>query len=158
MSHRTKLRPKPEIESLLSPGEVVALFGVHPSTVTRWANAGKLTSVRTLGNHRRFRAAEVRALLAEGYQPVTHPSRQTGLASSAPSHTVGVEDLTPELRTSDPRIPAAALFAVVERGTDGALIKVGTDNLTALRCGYALADAAANYARTVGATYVPAVA
>jgi excisionase family DNA binding protein len=31
--------------------------------VTRWAKAGKLTSIRTLGGHRRFRETEVRDLL-----------------------------------------------------------------------------------------------
>ncbi len=50
-------------DALLTPGEVAVLFHVDPKTVTRWANAGKLTSVRTLGGHRRFREAEVRGLL-----------------------------------------------------------------------------------------------
>jgi len=53
-------------ERLLTPAEVAALFRVNPKTVTRWANAGKLTSVRTLGGIRRFREAEVRRLLAAG--------------------------------------------------------------------------------------------
>jgi len=54
----------PDAESLLTPAEVAALFRVDPKTVTRWAKAGKLTSIRTLGGHRRFREAEVRALLS----------------------------------------------------------------------------------------------
>ncbi len=54
----------PEAESLLTPAEVAALFRVDPKTVTRWAKAGKLTSIRTLGGHRRYREAEVRALLS----------------------------------------------------------------------------------------------
>lgn len=53
-------------EPLLTPAEVAALFCVDPKTVTRWAAAGKLTSIRTPGGHRRFREAEVRALLAGG--------------------------------------------------------------------------------------------
>ncbi len=53
-----------EAESLLTPSEVAALFRVDPKTVTRWAKAGKLTSIRTLGGHRRYREAEVRSLLA----------------------------------------------------------------------------------------------
>ncbi len=53
----------PRADALLTPGEVAVLFHVDPKTVTRWANAGKLTSVRTLGGHRRFREAEVRGLL-----------------------------------------------------------------------------------------------
>ena len=52
-----------ETDELLTPAEVAALFRVDPKTVTRWAKAGKLTSIRTLGGHRRYRAAEVRALL-----------------------------------------------------------------------------------------------
>ena len=52
-----------EGDALLTPAEVAALFRVDPKTVTRWARAGKLTSLRTLGGHRRYREAEVRALL-----------------------------------------------------------------------------------------------
>lgn len=55
------LSPAPE--ALLTPAEVAALFRVDPKTVTRWAKAGKLTSIRTLGGHRRYREAEVRAVL-----------------------------------------------------------------------------------------------
>jgi excisionase family DNA binding protein len=53
----------PESEQLLTPSEVAALFRVDPKTVTRWAKAGKLNSIRTLGGHRRYRASEVHALL-----------------------------------------------------------------------------------------------
>lgn len=49
---------------LLTPAEVAALFRVDPKTVTRWAKAGKIGSIRTLGGHRRFHEAEVRSLLA----------------------------------------------------------------------------------------------
>ena len=53
----------PETEHLMTPGEVATLFRVDPKTVTRWAKAGKLTSIRTLGGHRRYRSSEVRSLL-----------------------------------------------------------------------------------------------
>ncbi|MBB5154654.1 MULTISPECIES: BldC family transcriptional regulator [Saccharopolyspora] len=52
-------------EQLLTPGEVAALFRVDPKTVTRWATAGRIGSIRTPGGHRRFRESEVRTLLAE---------------------------------------------------------------------------------------------
>ena len=55
-----------ESEALLTPAEVAALFRVDPKTVTRWAKAGKLSSIRTLGGHRRYRESEVRALLSGG--------------------------------------------------------------------------------------------
>ena len=50
-------------ETLLTPAEVASLFRVDPNTVTRWAKAGKLTAVRTLGGHRRYRQSEVQSLL-----------------------------------------------------------------------------------------------
>ena len=52
-------------DRLLTPGEVASLFRVDPKTVTRWARAGKITAIRTLGGHRRFRASEIRRYLAE---------------------------------------------------------------------------------------------
>jgi excisionase family DNA binding protein len=55
-------------EPLLTPAEVAALFRVDAKTVTRWAQQGKIRSIRTLGGHRRYREAEVRALL-NGDQP-----------------------------------------------------------------------------------------
>jgi excisionase family DNA binding protein len=54
----------PDAEALLTPAEVATMFRVDPKTVTRWAKSGKLTSIRTLGGHRRYRETEVRALLA----------------------------------------------------------------------------------------------
>jgi excisionase family DNA binding protein len=52
-----------EPEVLLTPAEVAKLFRVDPKTVTRWAKAGKITAIRTLGGHRRYRQSEVQALL-----------------------------------------------------------------------------------------------
>jgi excisionase family DNA binding protein len=49
---------------LMRTAEVAALFRVRSTTVLRWADAGHLSSTRTLGGHRRFSTAEVRALLA----------------------------------------------------------------------------------------------
>lgn len=49
--------------SLLTPSEVAAMFRVDPKTVTRWAKAGKISAIRTLGGHRRFHESEVRQLL-----------------------------------------------------------------------------------------------
>jgi excisionase family DNA binding protein len=64
-------------EHLLTPAEVAALFRVDPKTVTRWAQAGKLSSIRTLGGHRRFSSEEIRKLLGAnrqaGSSTVGHP-------------------------------------------------------------------------------------
>ncbi|HJG90410.1 BldC family transcriptional regulator [Brachybacterium massiliense] len=50
---------------LLTPAEVAKMFHVDPKTVTRWAQAGKLTYMRTLGGHRRYRRDEVVELLQD---------------------------------------------------------------------------------------------
>jgi excisionase family DNA binding protein len=63
MAHNDELDTTPE--ALLTPSEVAALFRVNPKTVTRWARAGKLTAIRTLGGHRRFRVSEIRRCLDE---------------------------------------------------------------------------------------------
>ena len=50
-------------EVLLTPAEVAKIFRVDPKTVTRWAKAGKITAIRTLGGHRRYRQSEIHALI-----------------------------------------------------------------------------------------------
>ena len=50
-------------DALLTPAEVASLFRVNPKTVTRWARAGKISAIRTLGGHRRFRASEIKRAL-----------------------------------------------------------------------------------------------
>lgn len=48
----------------LSPADAGRLVGVHPETIKRWADRGKLPSFLTPGGHRRFRRSDVDALLA----------------------------------------------------------------------------------------------
>jgi excisionase family DNA binding protein len=43
----------------LTRAEVADIFKVSPSTITRWAEAGKLPSIKTLGGHRRYEAKAV---------------------------------------------------------------------------------------------------
>ncbi|SCL37815.1 DNA binding domain-containing protein, excisionase family [Micromonospora pallida] len=77
-------------DRLLTPGEVAALFRVDPKTVTRWAAAGRIGSIRTPGGHRRFRESEVRALLEgegmldEGEDPANRPRNAGPTASTGP--------------------------------------------------------------------------
>jgi excisionase family DNA binding protein len=63
LSASTSLSGAGAQENLLTPAEVATLFRVDPKTVTRWAKAGKLTSIRTLGGHRRYKESEVKELL-----------------------------------------------------------------------------------------------
>jgi excisionase family DNA binding protein len=57
---RPDIRPE---NRLLTPSEVAALFRVDPKTVTRWAQQGKLHSIRTLGGHRLYSEAEIQQFL-----------------------------------------------------------------------------------------------
>lgn len=66
----------------MTPAEVAALFRVDPKTVTRWADAGKLTAVRTLGGHRRYREDEVQNLLVASSLAPAGPGKSTESASA----------------------------------------------------------------------------
>jgi excisionase family DNA binding protein len=56
----------PKESAFLSRGEVSRLFGVSPSTVTRWARIGLLKAARTRGGHYRFPADETRRAADHG--------------------------------------------------------------------------------------------
>jgi excisionase family DNA binding protein len=53
------------MEELMTPKEVAQAFRVDVKTISRWADRGSLTVVRTLGGHRRYLTAEVRQLQSE---------------------------------------------------------------------------------------------
>jgi len=57
----------------LSRREVARLFGVSTSTVTRWARAGLLATIRTPGGHYRFRAGETLRAAQSGTSEVRKP-------------------------------------------------------------------------------------
>ncbi|WP_304455899.1 BldC family transcriptional regulator [Nocardiopsis sp. YSL2] len=63
MATQIRIVTTDEPARLLAPHEVAALFRVDPKTVTRWAKAGRLDSVRTPGGHRRYFADQVHDLL-----------------------------------------------------------------------------------------------
>jgi excisionase family DNA binding protein len=79
-------------DRLLTPGEVAALFRVDPKTVTRWAAAGRIGSIRTPGGHRRFRESEVRALL-EGEGEMEEPDERRGHGMGTPNGLTGGNDV-----------------------------------------------------------------
>jgi excisionase family DNA binding protein len=54
-----------EQEVLLTPAEVAAIFRVDPKTVSRWAKAGKISYIKTLGGHRRFKKSEILIYIEE---------------------------------------------------------------------------------------------
>ncbi len=58
-------------DQLLTRAEVADIFQVAPSTITRWAEAGKLPSIKTLGGHRRYQAKVVTELVHQLNQEET---------------------------------------------------------------------------------------
>jgi excisionase family DNA binding protein len=61
---QTHERPRFLETRLLRAGEVAALLQVSRRSVASWARQGLLPFIETPGGHRRFRAADVRALVA----------------------------------------------------------------------------------------------
>ncbi len=62
---RQAMQDRTDPDALLTPSEVAEMFRVNPKTVTRWARAGKISAIRTLGGHRRFRAIEISKFLEQ---------------------------------------------------------------------------------------------
>lgn len=66
-----------ELPALLKPREVAELFRVTRRTVDQWHRLGRLTCVRTPGGHRRYRRAEVEALMLDQATTQTTPGSWT---------------------------------------------------------------------------------
>jgi hypothetical protein len=120
----------------MTPSEVRDAFQVHPYTVARWGRAGRLTSVRTPGGHRRYLTSEVRALLAApGDAPRPEPD-PAGMSTETPAQTMrSAARLMRERATSAAcdgmsRMPwqagAAAPCGCCEVVTDGAGGRIAT--------------------------------
>ena len=52
-------------DDYLTPGQAAGILGVSPKTVSRWADAGLLRCVVTLGGHRRFEAHVIHEVAAQ---------------------------------------------------------------------------------------------
>jgi excisionase family DNA binding protein len=76
-------------DRLLTPSEVASLFRVDPKTVTRWAAAGRISSIRTPGGHRRYRESEIRRLLESDPQDGLIPRPLRSGDRSAPTLPIG---------------------------------------------------------------------
>jgi excisionase family DNA binding protein len=63
------LVPQPTEPRYLRTAQVAELLHVAPKTVSRWAQEGRLPYLRTLGGHRRYPDAEIRALLETLSEP-----------------------------------------------------------------------------------------
>jgi excisionase family DNA binding protein len=61
--------PTPGRPVYLRTAEVADILHVTPKTVSRWAKEGKLPFLKTLGGHRRYPDAEIRALAQRLQEP-----------------------------------------------------------------------------------------
>jgi excisionase family DNA binding protein len=66
---RERALPQTTQPKYLRTAQVAELLQVSPKTVSRWAQEGMLPYVRTLGGHRRYPDAEIRALLETLSEP-----------------------------------------------------------------------------------------
>jgi len=98
---------------LLTPAEVAALLYVDPKTVSRWAMAGKIRSIRTPGGHRRFLRSEIVAMIAgsEAELPADPPPA-TVVASGPLLAEPGREDSARFDRIAAGLIAEAVMLAV----------------------------------------------
>ena len=49
------------------PYDAARMLGTTPSTLRRWAAAGRLTAVQTPGGHNRYRRSELERLLSRAH-------------------------------------------------------------------------------------------
>ena len=49
---------------LISIGKAAKILGVHPDTLRNWESQDKITSLRTPGNHRRYRKDDINKLVS----------------------------------------------------------------------------------------------
>jgi len=53
-------------EKLLTINEVAEILSVHPETLRRWDNLGKLKAIRVGKGHRRYKKSDIDNLLRSG--------------------------------------------------------------------------------------------
>ena len=92
--------------SWLRLGDTAELLGVSLNTLRRWSDAGKITSYRSPGGHRRFKRSDVESLLADQATPGTESDL------SAPS-------VTGKVTLSDVATLRSALGIIARVSTEG---------------------------------------
>ncbi len=71
------MRRTPNEREWIAAGEAMALLGVSPATLRRWADAGRLAAFTTPGGHRRFDRSAVLSLLpADRHRRSAHARSQ----------------------------------------------------------------------------------
>jgi excisionase family DNA binding protein len=115
---RDRYAPAPEERPAMMPEDrqitlqaAAATLAISPSRLRRWADEGRIPSVRTAGGHRRFSLAAVRRLAAEsGVRPAVRPLEP-------PAEPLPV--LAENLRAHGRQLAAAAAAAIYREGPNG---------------------------------------
>lgn len=115
---RSRHLPSPDEEPVAVPEDklitlqaAAATLAISPSRLRRWADEGRIPSVRTAGGHRRFSLAAVRRLAAEsGVRPTVRPVEP-------PAAPLPV--LAENLRAHGRQLAAAAATAIYREGPPG---------------------------------------
>jgi excisionase family DNA binding protein len=92
---KVAMAAQPAGDELLTPGGVAALLYVDRKTVSRWAQSGKLGSIRTPGGHRRYLKSEIMAIRDGNYDHQDSgslPSPRLGEPSDPDRHQGEVSD------------------------------------------------------------------
>ncbi len=74
---------------LLELAEAARLLGIHPSTLRRWADAGKITHEKTVNGRRRFRRQVLEQVRGEMHQPA-FAKKAAPIDSGIETHTLVV--------------------------------------------------------------------
>jgi excisionase family DNA binding protein len=115
---RSRYMPAPDEQPSIMPEDrqitlqaAAATLAISPSRLRRWADEGRIPSVRTAGGHRRFSLAAVRRLAAEsGVRPTVRPVEP-------PATPLPI--LAENLRAHGRQLAAAAAAAIYREGPPG---------------------------------------
>ena len=115
---RARHAPPPDEQPTTLPDDrqitlqaAAATLAISPSRLRRWADEGRIASVRTTGGHRRFSLSAVRRLAAEnGVRPAVRPVEP-------PANALPV--LAENLRAHGRQLAAAAAAAIYREGPAG---------------------------------------
>src|SRR4051812_42777881 len=85
-------------QDLYTIQEVSVLLGVTPKTLRRWEETGKITSIRTVGNQRRYRIEDIKKLERRLNLQRARQEIRKEMTATAPVENVSVSQIlnTPE--------------------------------------------------------------